>query len=275
VARTDTRNISKYWEDPDVRGLSLLCADFTTHEYAPHTHDAYVIAVTEQGGAEFKSRGVIARARASALLVFNPQEPHSSWLGASDRWSYRAFYLTDGAMRSVQKGLGIEHAPYFCSNMFRDEELINDFAVLHRSIESNESVFSIRSRLYLAFGKLFQRHSTPFFRPQKATYEQALTDRIVAYMREHYAQDISLDTLALSFNLTPFQMIRCFNRTVGLPPHSYLTQIRLRVACRLLKQGASFAVSANAVGFYDQSAFNKHFKRAYGITPRQFLAAAA
>ncbi|WP_204274068.1 AraC family ligand binding domain-containing protein, partial [Enterobacter ludwigii] len=74
MARTDTRNFSKYWQDSDLPGLSLLCADFTTHEYAPHTHDAYVIAVTEQGGAEFKSRGIAARAHNSALLVFNPLE---------------------------------------------------------------------------------------------------------------------------------------------------------------------------------------------------------
>ncbi|WP_368855783.1 AraC family ligand binding domain-containing protein, partial [Klebsiella pneumoniae] len=82
----------------------------------------------EQGGAEFKSRGIAARAHNSALLVFNPLEPHSSRLGASARWRYRSFYLTDGAMRRVQRGLGIEHAPYFCSNLFRDEELIEDFA---------------------------------------------------------------------------------------------------------------------------------------------------
>ncbi len=274
MARTDTRNSSKYWQDPDVPGLSLLCADFTTHEYAPHTHDAYVIAVTEHGGAEFKSRGIIDQAQTSALLVYNPQEPHSAWLGASERWNYRSFYLTDCAMKCVQAGLGIQHAPYFCSNVFRDEELISDFASLHRSIEANESTFAVRSRLYLAFGKLFERHGSPFFRPEKPTYEQVLTDRIIAYMRENYALDISLDELASSFNLTPFQMIRCFNRTVGLPPHTYLTQIRLRAACRLLKQGQSFADSALAVGFYDQSAFNKHFKRAYGITPRQFVAAA-
>jgi AraC-like DNA-binding protein len=275
MARTDTRNTSKYWQDPDIPGLSLLCADFTTHEYAPHTHDAYVVAVTEHGGAEFKSRGIIDQAQASALLVFNPLEPHSGWLGPSERWSYRSFYLTDSAMQSVQKGLGIEHAPYFCSNVFRDQELIQDFAFLHRSIENNESVFTVRSQLYLAFGKLFERHGSPFFRPNRVSYEQVLTDRIVAFMRENYAQDISLDALATSFNLTPFQMIRCFNCTVGLPPHAYLTQVRLRVACRLLREGESFADTALAVGFYDQSALNKHFKRAYGITPRQFVAAVA
>jgi len=32
---------------------------------------------------------------------------------------------------------------------------------------------------------------------------------------------------------------------------------------------------ATEVGFYDQSALNKHFKRCYGITPTQFARAAA
>lgn len=274
MARTDIRNSSKYWQDPELPGLSLMCADFTTHEYAPHTHDAYVIAVTENGGAEFKSRGIVDQARSSALLVFNPQEPHSGWLGASDRWRYRSFYLTGRAMQSVQDGLGLQQTPYFCSNVFRDRELIDAFATLHRSIEREESVFAVRSRLYMAFGKLFERHASPSFRPEKTTYERVLADNVIAYMRENFTRDISLDRLASSFNLTPFQLIRCFNRTVGLPPHTYLTQIRLHAACRLLKQGATFADCALAVGFYDQSAFNKHFKRAYGITPGQFVAAA-
>jgi len=39
--------------------MSLLRADFTSHDYAPHTHHAFVIAVTEAGGAEINSaRGV-------------------------------------------------------------------------------------------------------------------------------------------------------------------------------------------------------------------------
>jgi AraC-like DNA-binding protein len=32
---------------------------------------------------------------------------------------------------------------------------------------------------------------------------------------------------------------------------------------------------ATDVGFYDQSALNRHFKRCYGITPMQFSRAAA
>jgi len=61
----------------------------------------------------------------------------------------------------------------------------------------------------------------------------------------------------------------------GLTPHTYLTQIRLRAARELLRRGSPLAEAALAAGFYDQSALHRHFKRAYAITPRQYLAAHA
>ena len=47
MARLDKRNVTRYWWDQHVPGLSLLHADFTSHDYPAHAHDAFVIAVTE------------------------------------------------------------------------------------------------------------------------------------------------------------------------------------------------------------------------------------
>jgi AraC-like DNA-binding protein len=47
------------------------------------------------------------------------------------------------------------------------------------------------------------------------------------------------------------------------------------MACRHLRQARPLADVATDVGFYDQSALTKHFKRCYGITPLQFARAAA
>ncbi|HKF72799.1 MAG TPA: helix-turn-helix transcriptional regulator, partial [Stellaceae bacterium] len=66
-----------------------------------------------------------------------------------------------------------------------------------------------------------------------------------------------------------------FRRTTGLTPHAYLMQVRLGAACRGLRRGLPIADVAAASGFYDQSALTRHFKRCYGITPRQFARAAA
>ena len=84
-----------------------------------------------------------------------------------------------------------------------------------------------------------------------------------------------LEGLAANVGLTTFQLIGLFKRAVGLTPHAYLTQVRLGMACRHLRYAPALAEVATAVGFYDQSALNKHFKRCYGITPLQFARAAA
>ena len=68
-------------------------------------------------------------------------------------------------------------------------------------------------------------------------------------------------------------LIAAFKRALGLTPHAYLTQLRLRAALRQLQAGQSLADAASAAGFYDQSALHKHFKRSFGITPLQYVRA--
>jgi len=63
MPRTDPKNVTHYWCDSHVRGLSLLRADFTSHEYKPHIHQELVVAATERGGANIESRGVVEEAR--------------------------------------------------------------------------------------------------------------------------------------------------------------------------------------------------------------------
>lgn len=275
MSRLDPRNSTQYWWDRHLSGLSLLCADFTTHEYPPHTHDALVVAVTERGGSVVKSRGQVQDAQASTMFVFNPIEPHAGWMGWSERWQYRAMYLTESALDRVAEGLGIEAIPYFMRNLFGDPDLIQAFLAMHRAIEKGRDVFRERELLIGSFGTLFLRHGSGSSRIKRAPRDEVLVARAKARIEVEYASDLHLEDLAASVGLTTFQLIGLFKRTVGLTPHAYLTQVRLNVACRHLQGAAAPAEVATAVGFYDQSALNKHFKRCYGITPLQFARAAA
>jgi AraC-like DNA-binding protein len=105
--------------------------------------------------------------------------------------------------------------------------------------------------------------------------DRTLLERVKGRMRAEYATELRLEELAADVGLTTFQLIGLFKRTVGMTPHAYLTQVRLNVACRHLAHARPLAEVATDVGFYDQSALTKHFKRCYGITPLQFARAAA
>lgn len=276
MPRVDPHNSTRYWWDRHLAGLSLLHADFTTHEFPQHSHDALVVAVTEQGGSVVKSRGALQDATPTTLFVFNPEEPHGGWMGRSGRWQYRSLYLTRPALDRLAEELGVAEVPYFTSNAFGDRDLIEAFLALHLALEEGRDVFHERELLVGSFGTLFGRHGSGRlggFEPPPR--DRTLVARAIERMRSEYAADLRLEEVAAGVGLSSFQLIRLFKRTVGLTPHAYLTQVRLGEACRHLRHSTVLAEVAPAVGFYDQAALNKHFKRYYGITPNQFAKAAA
>ena len=274
MPRFDSRNVTQYWCDPHVRGLALLRADFTSHEYKPHVHEEWVVAATEYGGAVIKSRGVVEEARPTALFVFNPEEPQSAWMGCSRRWRYRALYLDSFAMNEVAVGLGVTTLPHFTRNLLTDPELIDNFLSLHRSLETGGDPIRQKELLIDSIGSLLERHGDRAgARVEPAPKDRLLFQKVTRVMRDRFAESLLLEELASAVGLTTFQLIGLFKRVAGLTPHTYLTQLRLRAACRHVKTGMPIAEVAAAAGFCDQSALSHHFRQSYGITPMQLAKA--
>jgi AraC-like DNA-binding protein len=273
LPRIDTKNTTRYWNDPRVAGLSCLHADFTTHAYSPHSHDGFVVAVTEFGGAEFKSRGRTDQATTSVLLVFNPEEPHSGHMGGSPRWCYRSLYLAPQAIALVTHSLGTPKPIYFTRNVFYDPELIRTFRNLHEALDAGRDTLEQREVLITSFGVLSRRYGDDGARIPRSPRDCRALRQIIEHIRDCYTENLTLELMSSGVGLTPFQLIGLFKRSVGLTPHAYLTQVRLHAAMRELRAGASPTQAALAAGFFDQSALNKQFKRSLGITPLQYTRA--
>ncbi|RSZ35132.1 MULTISPECIES: AraC family transcriptional regulator [unclassified Variovorax] len=276
MAKLDPLNTSRYWHASGIPGMDMLHADFTTHEYAPHVHHSFVIAVTEVGGAEFKSRGRTGIAQQQALLVFNPSEPHSGRMGGSTRWRYRALYLADPGIRHLMNTLGIDQTRYFGSNIFSDPELIASFLELHRAFDGDSDQWDPlrQQELFVhSFGTLFQNHAQPGQRVLPVPADRGVLAPVLELLRDAFAERLTLEQMASAADLTPFQLIGAFNRLIGLTPHMYLTQLRLRAALSHLTAGRPLIEAAVASGFYDQSALTRHFKRTFGMTPLQYVRA--
>ena len=196
-------------------------------------------------------------------------------MGRSERWQYRSIYLTRRALDRLAEDLGVEEVPYFTRNTFTDRDLIDAFLAMHLAMEEGRDVFRERE---LLVGSLRPPVPAPRQRPHRIRRRRAtasLLARVIERMRPNTPPTCASRIWPPSVGLTTFQLIGLFKRTVGLTPHAYLTQVRLGMACRHLRHAPVLAEVATAVGFYDQSALNKHFKRCYGITPLQFARAAA
>ena len=82
---------------------------------------------------------------------------------------------------------------------------------------------------------------------------------------------MTLPDLARCAGLSAFHLCRVFGATVGMPPHAYQTQVRVRRAKSLLRAGVPIAAAATAAGFYDQAHLTRHFKRIVGLTPGRYI----
>lgn len=91
--------------------------------------------------------------------------------------------------------------------------------------------------------------------------------RAIELLRERLDDAVTLDALADHAGSDKFHLCRAFRAQVGLPPHAYLTRLRIMRAKELLTAGVRPSEIAARVGLYDQSQLNRHFRRIVGTTP--------
>ena len=95
--------------------------------------------------------------------------------------------------------------------------------------------------------------------------------KILRYIAEHYAEDLTLKDLADSANISKSECSRCFRLSLNTTPCKYLTEYRLAQAAELLKRtDESVGNIAARVGFCQISHFGKCFKEKTGCSPRAY-----
>lgn len=95
---------------------------------------------------------------------------------------------------------------------------------------------------------------------------------ITDYMKEHYQEELSLETLAEKFGYAPAYISRMFQKYAGINYKEYLQSVRVKYAFEELNRGEC-TVSEVALkhGFSDSRAFAKAFRKKYGMLPSEYL----
>jgi AraC family transcriptional regulator, alkane utilization regulator len=92
--------------------------------------------------------------------------------------------------------------------------------------------------------------------------------RCLALMHAEPARAWTVESLAAEVHVSRSVLAEKFTDLVGAPPMQYLTRWRMIVAAGLLRnEQASLARVAEDVGYESEAAFNRAFKREYGVAP--------
>ena len=95
--------------------------------------------------------------------------------------------------------------------------------------------------------------------------------RVLDYMEHHFAEEVSLQTLAREAGISLFHFIRLFKAKLGVTPHRYMVQLRMQHAQTLLgRTDLSIAEVALQTGYAHSGHFAATFQRNAGMSPRAY-----
>ena len=101
-----------------------------------------------------------------------------------------------------------------------------------------------------------------------ALLSQRQSARALAAMVEAPVRKWTLDELAAHAGASRATLVRLFQKTAGMAPLAFLTELRLGLARhKLLASTATLAVIAAEVGYQSESTFSRAFQRRFGIRP--------
>lgn len=91
------------------------------------------------------------------------------------------------------------------------------------------------------------------------------------YLDTHYTEKITLDALAERFYINKFYLTRVFKEQFGQSVNSYLVQLRITRAKRMLRfTDNSMETIAQECGLHDANYFARLFKKIEGVTPGEY-----
>ncbi|CAI8860324.1 AraC family transcriptional regulator [Pseudomonas sp. IT-347P] len=264
----------RFWQTAPLAGVELLSARYIEQRFAPHVHDNYVIGMIMAGAQRYRYRGAEHLAGSGTLVLINPDELHTGHKGTEDGWLYRAFYPDTAQIVSLldELELSTTNLPAFGATLYRDPDLVNGFARLHRLLESPAAALQQQTVWREMMLLLLQRHAAVPV-PGRVGKEHRAVLLGKELLRAQLAAPPSLEELAAAVNLSPFHFARVFRRATGMPPHTWLMQQRIAQARTLLQHGCLPVEVAAQLGFADQSHLSRQFKQAYGVGPAAYRSA--
>lgn len=240
--------------------------------FPEHHHDFHEIVIVEQG---------------SGIHVFNGQ-PYTIGGGSvcfirdHDRHLYEhtdnlcltnVLYRAPDAFRflaGVSQLLPQEQEGNYPSHWRVNQTVLQQVRHIVAQIEavgSDTDTHAVASReiLFMQLLVLLRKSSLA----EEATNNDARLNQLLAWLEDHFAQEICWEEVAAQFSLSLRTLHRQLKQQTGLTPQRYLNRVRLMKARHLLRHSdESVTDIAYRCGFGDSNHFSTLFRREFDWSPR-------
>ena len=233
--------------------------------FSPHRHDTYTVALTVAGVQAFNYRGSMRHSLPGQVLILHPDEIHDGHCHDEAGFSYRAAYVPPTHIQAV---LGGAELPFVVNGVSTDPTLIAAACTMVIDCAGVADPGAYEDALYdlaHAMNNAVGRAGTLKIANRTAVI------RAREFLETAVVFGARLDQLEQVTGCDRWQLSRDFRALLGTSPYRYLQHRRVDHAKWLLREGATLADAANGAGFADQSHFGRTFRKAVGLTPKEWL----
>lgn len=149
--------------------------------------------------------------------------------------------------------------------------LVSDFEAL---LEARESTYNINA--YICAANQLRQILThiallqPLARHRQSG-EGLDIERVHSLMQARIHEQLDLDTLAETVNLSKYHFVKKYKEITGTTPINHFIQLKIERACHLLDTTNNHVNEiAFAVGYEDAYYFSRIFKKLMGVSPSQY-----
>ncbi|MDQ6417961.1 helix-turn-helix transcriptional regulator [Paenibacillus sp. LHD-117] len=214
-------------------------------------------------------------------LLLHPDRYHYSTSPCSEKtvfyWIHFEYQGTYHELSESHNTLPIRHAwanPYRLkvpqhSTPRQFESVLHLLSLMHDQASANGSTaYWKEQQRFIDLIQLLEDERSENATPSSV---MRLAEQTEAYLRQHFQQDITNETLSDALHFHPNYIVRCMKEIYRCTPMDYLLQYRLEQA-KLLLIKTEWPVSriGEQVGFRYAPYFSSRFKRHTGLTPLTF-----
>lgn len=239
------------------------------HSYGPAVRDHYLIHFVIKGRGKFYIDDLSFEVKENQGFLICPGDVTYYEADENDPWNY--IWVGFNGIKAPQyiRQLGLnKHNPLINT---KNSDLIIDYLNMIFESSKLEQAREIRmlGYLYLFLSVLIEESEVK----ETSNYKHEYIQKAIEYIEMNYSRSISVKNIAEHIGLNRSYFSCLFKTTLNISPENFLIQYRINKACELLRQNKDLRIAdvSRSVGYVDQLAFSKTFKKVKGYSPSEYI----
>ncbi|HIW34519.1 MAG TPA: AraC family transcriptional regulator [Candidatus Paenibacillus intestinavium] len=264
--------------EPNQQWLHVLFAgeSYTKpmHRLGPKVYDFYLMHVILSGSGSFITEHQHYQLHAGDTFLIRPNELISYVSDSNDPWHYRwvAFRGEQAEHLVATAGFTSGCEVINIASLEPTGSYYHDILEAFRYSHPTSSIYAsgLLHMIMTEYGRAQQPSDHGLHRQQ--INEHQLHNQIVHYLTTQYTHPVSIEHMAEALGYNRAYLSRIFKQKIGVTPSTFLLQLRLDNAKRLLRERHELTIEqvSASVGIQDALYFSKQFKKRYQQSPTSY-----